>query len=160
MSDTQTFLVQIDDAPTFLSSLRNGRPYGSSYPTQAIPMSFDAASELCNRFRAQGYEAVVVDKFGVPPSVADLMCIKRAVQFQVTFAGNFFLYNGQGQDCGTRNRDLAPVMSQEAALEVMRRLKRRGFPDATIVEASTPVTDVNEELGKLWPSEFKQNNKQ
>jgi hypothetical protein len=151
---SELFLVQIDDKPTFLSSLRDGKPYGTSYPTQAIPMSFDAANELCTRFRAQGYDAFVVDRFGQPPTAADLMSIKKAVQYQVTFAGNFFLYNGRGQDCGTRNRDLAPVMSQDAAVAVMRRLKRR-FPDAAIVEASSPVVSVDEELARLWPAEFK-----
>jgi hypothetical protein len=148
------FIVQLDDSPTFLTSLRNGKPYGTSYPTQAIPMTFDAATELSNHLRGQGYEPTVVDRFGQPPTAADLAAVKRAVEYQVAFHGKYFCQNPKGQDCGATDRGQAANMSQEAALIVCRRLKKN-FPDATVIESSSsPTIDVNEELSKIWPEEF------
>lgn len=150
------FLVRIDDTPTFLTSLRDGKPYGSSFPTQGLTMSFDAATEICNRLREQGYDAVVVDRFGQPPTAADLASVKRSVEYQVTFHGRYFAgQNANKQDLGSTDRGKAVNMSQAAALVVCQRLKKMGFLDASILESSSPFMNVNDELSKIWPEEFK-----
>ncbi len=152
-----TFIVQIDSSPMFLTGLRSGKPFGSAYPTQAIQMSFDAANEIVERLRRQSYDAVVTDRFGQPPSVADLAAVKRAVQYQVVFHGRYFCgQNAQSLDLGSTDRSNAVDMSQDAALVVVKRLKRMGFSDAVAVESSSPVvnSDVQEELKKIWPAEF------
>jgi hypothetical protein len=151
------FLVQLDPEPTFLTSLRGNKPYGSSYPTQAVHFTFDAATEVCRRLQNQGYEtATVVDRFGSPPTAADLAMVKRSVEYQVVFHRNRYFsgQNANKQDLGSTDRSKAVNMSQEAALIVSRRLKKMGFWDAAIVESLSSVVDVEDELRKIWPEEF------
>lgn len=149
------FLVQIDDAPPmFLTALKSGKPYGTSFPTQALPFSFDAAAELCRRLKDRGYSATVVDRFGQPPTVADLMAVKRELKYIVVFSKYFFTgVNSSGSEQGSQDERLAKRMSQAAALEVVTKLRRVGHSDAAVVEAdSAPSVDVEGELAQIWPS--------
>jgi hypothetical protein len=153
-----SFLIKLDDLPTFLTALRNGKPYGSSFPTQGLTMSFDAATEICVRLREQGYDAVVVDRFGQPPTAADLAAVKRSVEYQVIFHSRYFCgQNANKQDLGSTDRRKAVNMSQAAALVVCQRLQKRGFADAAIIERSSLFVDVNDELRSIWPEEFQAN---
>jgi hypothetical protein len=154
------FLVRLDPEPTFLTSMRGDpqKPYGSSFPTQALQMTFDAATETCRRLQRMGYEgAIVVDRFGQPPSVADLAAVKQAVEYQVVFHSRYFAgQNAQNLDLGSSDRNDAINMSQAAAIVVVKRLKKMGFSDAVAVESSSKVVnpDVQDELKRIWPAEF------
>ena len=93
------YLVMIDDAPTFLTELRNGQPYGVPHPTRAIQMDFDAANEIVQQLRRSGYESCVADQYETMPSPADLANVKRNVEYCVTFSGKYFTgQNGAGRD--------------------------------------------------------------
>lgn len=148
------FLVQIDETPTFLTALKGGQPYGTSFPTQALSLSFDAATILCHRLNDRGYSAIVVDRFGQPPTAADLMAVKRDLKYIVLFSTYFFVgVNSSGSAQGSRDKSSAQKMSQGAALEIVRKLRRAGHSDASIVEAdSEPSVDVESELENIWPS--------
>lgn len=150
------FLVQLSEKPTFLTSVRDGTVFESPYPTHAKQMSFDAANSLAQRLRDAGFEvASVVDRFGQPPTATDLATVKRSVMYQVLFSGHYFTgQNVSSRDLGNRDRTKAVSMSQAAARAVVQRLKRAGHLDATVIEATAPTEDVNEELKQIWPEEF------
>jgi hypothetical protein len=151
-----SFLIQLDAEPTFLASIRDDEVFCTPFPTHAVRLSFDVADRLTERLRGRGYNlATVTDRFGQNPSLADLATAKRNVEYTVVFSGRYFLKNPRGEDCGTNSRSQAATMSHGAAEEVARRLKRRGHLDATVIEASNSDVNVEEELAKLWPAEFK-----
>ena len=150
---SNSFLVQIDTTPTFLTAMRDGKPEGCSYPTRARQLSYDVAGRLADILRADGYEnAVVTDRFGQLPSVADLATTKRSLEYRVTFSKHFFAgLTPSGHPLGSREQDGATSMSQGAAIGICNRLKDLGYADASIVESSSPSLDVDEEIAKLWP---------
>jgi hypothetical protein len=150
-----SFLIQLDGT-NFLTTIQDGQPLGTPYPTYGQRLSYDAADQLCQKLRAQGYTvAAVVDRFGQLPTGADLASAKRAVNYQVLFHGRYFCgQNSAKQDLGSSNRSDAVSMSQAAALIVCQRLKRMGFLDAAVLETSSPTVDVNKELNRIWPEEF------
>ncbi len=152
------FLVRLNDSPRFLVEIRSGVPYGSPYPTRGILLTFDSATEICNRFREQGYgQPIVVDRFGQLPTAADLAGVKRSVEYQVMFAGRYFCKDAAhpNEDSGSNDRRDAVNMSQAAAIAVCERLKKKKHKDAVVIESSSaPAVDVNEELSKIWPEEF------
>jgi len=144
----------------FLTSLRSGKPYGSPSPAQGITLSFDAATQLCDYFREQGYFTTIADRFGQPPSTADLAALKRSIEYQVYFQGQYFCGQNKNQkDLGSTDRRKAANMTEGAALVVCDRLKAKGFADAVIIERADFFVDVNDELRNIWPEEFSANNK-
>jgi hypothetical protein len=148
------FIVQIDDTPTFLTELRDGQPYGAPHPTRAIQMGFDAANEIVQRLRKEGYESCVADQYRQLPTAADLAAVKRNVEFQVLFSGHYFVgVNAAGREQGSKDREDAKSMDRSVALEICRKLKSAGHGDATIVESNTPVADTTTEIEKIWPSQ-------
>jgi len=151
-----SFLIQLDGGSNFLTAMRNGKPFGSPYPTYAQRLSYDAADQLCQKLREDGYvAATVVDRFGQPPTAADLATVKRSVEYQVLFHGRYFCgQNANKQDLGSTDRSRAVNMSQAAALIVCQRLKKMSFLDATVIESSSPTEDVEGELSRIWPEEF------
>jgi hypothetical protein len=150
-----SFLIQLDGA-NFLTTIHDGQPFGSPYPTYGQRLSYDAADQLSRKLQNQGYTgATVVDRFGQPPTAADLATVKRSVDYQVTFHGRYFCgQNASKQDLGSTDRRDAINMSQPAAVIVCQRLKKMGFLDAAVLETSSPTVDVNEELNRIWPEEF------
>jgi hypothetical protein len=115
-------------------------------------MSFEAACDIAARLRAMGFEgATVVDQYAAAPTTADLAAAKLAVEYTVTFHSRFFCgTNEQGQILGSRDRKEAVQMSQPAAIEIQRRLKRMGFRDAAVQSCSSAFVDVSKELKTIW----------
>ena len=99
----ESFLVKLDDTH-FLTGIRNGKPFGSPFPSVALQMSYDAADEVARRFRQDGYASIVTDRFGQVPTSADLVAVKRAVRYQITFR----VTTRRRERAGTRTRHPRP----------------------------------------------------
>jgi hypothetical protein len=149
------FLVQLDDKPTFLTAMRGDKAYGSSFPTQAVRMSYAAADDICGRLRKQDYDAVIVDKYGQPPTASDLAAVKKFAEYEVVFSQFYFCgCDANGRELGSKDRKLAVRMSQSAAEEVCRKLRKMGHSDACKVEIASPsLGDIEEELKEIWPDQ-------
>jgi hypothetical protein len=149
------FLVQLDDKPTFLTAMRGDEPYGSSFPTQAIRMSYSTADNICDRLRERGYDALVTDKYGQPPTASDLAVVKKFTQYEVIFSRFYFCgRNSNGNELGTKDRTLSLKMSGPVAEEICKKLRKMGHSDACKVEvASQSLGDVEEELKEIWPDQ-------
>jgi hypothetical protein len=148
------FIIQLDGV-NFFTSTKNGTVYATPFPGQAKVFTYDEADKLARQFREKEYAgAAVTDKYGAIPTVADLIPIKRSVQYEVYFSKYFFIgVNATGRELGSKDRSLSKRMSQEAGMEIVRKLKRAGHLDATILEAGSPTPDVQAEVERIWPSQ-------
>jgi len=147
-----TFLVKLDSTD-FFTSIKNDVLYGTPFPGQAKSFGYDEADKLAREFREKGYPgAVATDRYGATPTAADLISVKRRVQYEVRFSGYYFVgVNAAGREQGSKDHSQALKMSQEAAIEIVRKLKRARHLDATIIEAGSIATDVDAEVEKIWP---------
>lgn len=147
-----TFIIKLD-GNNFFTSVKNDVFSGTPYPGLAKPFSYDEADKLAREFREKGYPgAVATDRYGAIPTAADLISVKRAVQYEVRFSGYYFVgVNAAGREQGSKDHSQAMRMSQEAAVEIARKLKRARHLDATIIEAGSTAVDVEAEVEKIWP---------
>lgn len=147
-----TFLIKLDSTD-FFTSIKNDVLFGTPYPGRAKSFGYDEADRLAREFREKGYPgAVATDRYGAIPTAADLVSVKRAVQYEVRFSGYYFVgVNAAGREQGSKDHSQAMKMSQEAAVEIVRKLKRARHLDATIIEAGSAAVDVDAEVEKIWP---------
>lgn len=149
------FLVRLDNSPNFYTKTEDGKIFGTPFPASGLRMNYDAAIGLCQRFQSEGFQqAVVTDRFGALPTSEDLESVKRSLTFIVTFSSHFFVgVDKNGRELGSRDRKLAKEMSKLAAVEISKKLKRKGHLDAAIAEsAGSQSIDPEAEVEAIWPA--------
>lgn len=159
MSKTnEGFLVAIN-ATMFLHQIGlDGLATGSKIPSAAWRFSdYGAADTTCQRLHKLGYrEAAVVNHLGRPITAADLQAPSEPGSWLVKIDVERFVreIHERTIDC-VLDQSVAKTFSQNDAAALAGKLRRRGFPQATVVETSGAPERGNtgadqERVKKFW----------
>jgi hypothetical protein len=162
MLNTNTgFLVSIDGRTMFLHQIGlDGLATGSKVPSAAWHFrDYSAADTTCQRLHKLGYrEAVVVNHIGRPITADDLASSSETLGFLVKIDETRFVrqIHEQTIDC-VLDKSVAKAFSQNDAVALAGKLRRRGFPRATVVETSGVTEKGNsdadlERVKRFWES--------
>lgn len=142
MASNGYFLVSIDNRLFLHEICADGTAVGSTYPSAAWHFgSYDAADAACQRLCKLGYrQSVVTDSLGRGVSIADL----RSLLNNTGERGGYFVrldpsrfvrgVDGHEVEC-CYETSVASSMPLASASALARKLRRRGFPQAAVVDS-------------------------